>query len=308
MTQVGKAESIFDKLGIDISDKRMRVLASILVLEEEVGTMFSFEEIYKKLREIEGKHPGKKPLIYRYLTTLEESGFIEINRYGYRHEYRSDFHRIQRAFENIKKTRIRDLEEKRNGLRDLKDFLLKIDLNDLSSTLIQDLTGSKPQMKPRYALGPENVYWLIDREIYAKAGSGDIIRFVLDWVNPEMEAKLNRQEWGDQLLSKNIEIKTLLQKESLMDDSVYARRATPYREWKKKGWKIGVRIRLDSSKSYQFASLNEDGIVLIVAENPLTATWIPRETNPSLVQDAIERFDLDFENSFDPESIFSDRG
>ena len=69
--------------------------------------------------------------------------------------------------------------------------------------------------------------------------------------------------------------------------------------------KSGVRICL------LYAAMNSGkadvGIVLIVAENPLTATWIPRNTNPSLVDDAIERFDNEFENSFNPEDVFASR-
>ncbi len=308
MTNEVFTDTILEELGIDITEKRMRILASLLLLQEETGNPTTFDEIYRRLREIEGKHPGKKPLIYRNLTNLEDSGFIEVNRVGYRNEYWSDFQRIKQTIEDIKKSRVLELEEEKEDLSSIQKALMEIDLNELTTSLIQEMTGSKPEVRPRYAFGTENVYWLIDREIYGKARKGDIIRFVLDWVNPEMETKLNRQEWGNQLLSKGVEIRTLLQKESLMDDGVYKRRAIPYREWREKGWKLSVRIRLDTKPSYQFASLNDVGIVLIVAENPLTATWIPRETNPPLVNDAIERFDTDFDNSFNPEAVFASRG
>jgi Fe2+ or Zn2+ uptake regulation protein len=307
---LNRAEGLSDglgKIGIDVTEKRMRVLASLIILQEENKAAVGFDDIYGKLEEIENKKPGKKPLIYRYLTSLEEDGFVEVNRRGYRHEYWTDFQRIRKAVDNARKSKTVEFEEKSSMIEDKINRLKNLDLNEMSSLLIQTMTGSKPQPKSRYAFGPENVYWLIDREIYNRARQGDVIRFVFDWINPEMEKRLDREVWGSELLSRGVALRALMSIEVLKDDDVYARRAIPYRKWKEKGWDLEVRIRTDSTPSYQFISLNDEGIILIVAENPVTATWMPKDVNPPLVEDALQRFDKDFESAYNPEDIFSDR-
>ena len=44
-------------------------------------------------------------------------------------------------------------------------------------------------------------------------------------------------------------------------------------------------------------SLNDQSTALIITENPLTATWLTREFNPDLIDNAIESFDKNWENA-----------
>ena len=62
---MNRAEGLSDeleKIGIDVTEKRMRVLASLIIVQEENRAAIGFDEIYGKLEEIENKKPGKKPL------------------------------------------------------------------------------------------------------------------------------------------------------------------------------------------------------------------------------------------------------
>ena len=38
-------------------------------------------------------------------------------------------------------------------------------------------------------------------------------------------------------------------------------------------------------------------MALIIAENPVTATWITREFNPDLIDNAVKTFDKDWKNA-----------
>ncbi|MGY5852956.1 MAG: hypothetical protein RTU92_05255 [Candidatus Thorarchaeota archaeon] len=298
----------FEMIDISVSEKRMKVLAALLSLSTSSASAVGFEELYEKIGNYEGGHPGAKPLIYRSLTSLEEEGYLSVNRSSYRHEYWTEFHMIRKALDKRKNDTIQNAEREKQELQNLQREIDRIDLGELAARLVLEMSGKKQHRKPRYALGPESTYWLIDNEIYDKARSGDVIRFTMDWIDPTLEHEMNRQTRGDELLKRGVEIRSLLSKESLEDETVYERRAEVYRDWMEKDRKLNVRIRLESSRTYQFVSLNSDGIVLIVAENPLTATWIPRKANPSLVEDAITRFDADFDSAFDPSQVFGNRG
>ena len=59
------------------------------------------------------------------------------------------------------------------------------------------------------------------------------------------------------------------------------------------------RVTFKKTKTYQSVSLNRDGIVLIVSEDPYTGVWVPRTVNSKLVDDVINSFDEDFENAVD---------
>ncbi|MBE0527383.1 MAG: hypothetical protein IH631_10600, partial [Candidatus Thorarchaeota archaeon] len=48
-------------------------------------------------------------------------------------------------------------------------------------------------------------------------------------------------------------------------------------------------------KTYNQVSFNNESMALIIAENPVTATWITREFNPDLIDNAVESFDKDWE-------------
>ena len=56
-------------------------------------------------------------------------------------------------------------------------------------------------------------------------------------------------------------------------------------------------LREDST--YQFVGRNSEGILLIVSENPLSVTWLPRSANPELLDNAIQSFDKDYSEGSD---------
>ncbi|RLI58069.1 MAG: hypothetical protein DRO87_06290, partial [Candidatus Thorarchaeota archaeon] len=60
-----------------------------------------------------------------------------------------------------------------------------------------------------------------------------------------------------------------------------------------------LRLSHREDTTYQFISLGRRGIILITSEQPMTAVWIPRESNPHLIDDAIDSFDADFDSGTD---------
>jgi hypothetical protein len=295
-------------LEINPEKKRVNVLAALLRSVLDKGEPIQYDELIQVLTNIEDGVEQNKSLIYRHLTGLEEDGLIVVDRTKYRHTYWTEFHLMRKSFERRRK----ELEEikysKIRGLKQIRNLLESTEAREIANHLIQRMTGKRQvRSLPRSAQGPESTYWLIDTEVYAKARKGDVIRFTMDWINPQFEQEMQRHLKGEELLEKGVEIRSLLSKESLEDDTVYDRRALVYNEWMSQDWKLHVRIKLDSDRAYQFVSLNDDGIILIVSEHPLTSVWIPKSDNPQLVKDAIMRFDADFERAFNPREAFAER-
>ena len=76
--------------------------------------------------------------------------------------------------------------------------------------------------------------------------------------------------------------------------------------YRKEGYEPGFRICERKDSTYQFVGRKDEGIVLIVSENPMSATWIPRSANADLVDNAIETFDADYDAGKDIADIGGD--
>jgi hypothetical protein len=50
-------------------------------------------------------------------------------------------------------------------------------------------------------------------------------------------------------------------------------------------------------KTYNQVSFNTESMALVIAENPVTATWITREFNPDLIDNATQTFDKDWKKA-----------
>ena len=64
-------------------------------------------------------------------------------------------------------------------------------------------------------------------------------------------------------------------------------------EFRKSGIKFDVRL-YDGPNTYNQVSFNNDNMALVIAENPMTATWITRDFNPDLIDNAVKAFDKDW--------------
>ena len=60
-----------------------------------------------------------------------------------------------------------------------------------------------------------------------------------------------------------------------------------------RGKKFGVKL-YSGPKTYNQVSFNQESMALIIAENPVTATWITRQFNPDLIDNAVKTFDKDW--------------
>ena len=67
-------------LGFDIESNEMKVLRAIMSSQDELGAGCTFSVFQRHLRDVLGGKKMSRPLIYRYLKSLEESGMLVVNR------------------------------------------------------------------------------------------------------------------------------------------------------------------------------------------------------------------------------------
>jgi hypothetical protein len=62
------------------------------------------------------------------------------------------------------------------------------------------------------------------------------------------------------------------------------------------GLKFDFRI-YEGPKTYFQVSFNNENMALVITEDPMTATWITRDFNPDLIDNAIKTFDRDWKKA-----------
>jgi hypothetical protein len=68
------------------------------------------------------------------------------------------------------------------------------------------------------------------------------------------------------------------------------------RDVREKGLKLDLRMYV-GPKTYNQVTLNKDNMALIIAEDPMTATWLTRDFNPDLIDNAVKTFDRDWKKA-----------
>ncbi|MFW9800950.1 MAG: hypothetical protein ACFFD9_10970 [Candidatus Thorarchaeota archaeon] len=286
----------FDKalkaLGLTTTEKRAQVLGALLRAQPEPGLAVGFGDIYDNLGGPTEKKPVAHPLIYRCLMSLEEQGFIQVDRGSYRHGYAASSNTILAALYGLAQDKIAALKEEIARLESEKQFLGRLDIDVLSTSMIELLTGERSEERTRFGYGKDGVRRLVDSEIHSKARQGDIVRVSLDWIVPRPSISEERLRSMVDLALKGIEFRGLGRMK--LKKNVMRRFASVYEKLKQRGLKVGLRFMPNPKATYQLLGRNNEGIILIVSEEPVAATWIPRSANPFLIDDAIDSFDKDY--------------
>ncbi len=296
-------QAIIEILEFEIHRKDMIILGAILKSQSGPTSYVDFETIRAQLAIDEGGRKGKDSLIYRSLSWLEKAGFIKVNRSEHKHGYNSDVGLMHRVFRKSMKEATKEIKSEIRNLDSEIEVLTKMDTENLASDMISIAAGKHKIEKPVFAVGWEDVLQLIDDKIYNHVKKGDIVRYSLEWVSRVDVISQARMERLASLIENGIIYHGL--KHSKIDKQqrdVHKKFAQLFR---KQGFQPGFRIYERKDATYQFVGRGKEGIVLIVSENPMSATWIPRSSNPELVDNAIKTFDEDYAAGIDIAEIGS---
>ncbi|MFX1472437.1 MAG: hypothetical protein ACFFBM_08035 [Promethearchaeota archaeon] len=285
-------ETALELIGIDPDERRMVVLRALMKVQRDHDTFVTFEDIKDAFMIEEGEKSVSDPLLYRSLTSLEKDGFIVIDRTGYRHRYGTS-HKVMRVgLKRAKETAVKELEGRVSQLESEIEELTYLDPGTLASQFVSTMTGRRIRPKPIFVEGLGPCISLIEREICRKANRGDIIRLTTDWMRAEAGHGSRIASILDCLGKSGAETRVLCRSEEKhgFTDELGA----VIQKLRNQGHNIELRKHIRRDATYQFVSKSGEGMVLIVAEEPLAGTWISRDANTMLMEAAIESFSEDY--------------
>lgn len=297
-------QEILEVLNFELSRKDMVVLGALLKSQKDPTTFVDFKTIRAQLEIVEGGRKGKDSLIYRSLSWLENIGFIRVDRSKHKHGYNSNVGLMHQVFRETigraKRVFTEELEEIESDI----EHLSNMDLEHLREDMISLAAGKQKIERPIFAEGWEDVLQLIEDKVYSGLRKGDLVRFSLDWFSRTDVLTPNRVERVAQLLDKGIIFQGLdHNKLGKKQREAFIKFRQAYAE---QGYLPGYRVCKRHDSTYQFVGRKNEGVVLIVSENPMSATWIPRTSNSDLVDNAIQVFDTDYEAGVDITELMSD--
>jgi len=287
---------IMEILEIDLNSKEMIVLRALLKTQNEPKTHVDFDTLRSQLEIEEGRRKGEDALIYRTLSRLEQIGFVQVDRSSHKHGYNSNVTLMRDVFQRVINERMKIFERNLTELDGEIQILSSIDPQKLERDLTDFLVGEKELPKPIFAEGWQNILELINEKVYAKLKRGDTIRITVEWLEKFNELGVQRINQIESLLKRGVRFLGL---DHTNSSSSLDARLKLLRMWRKRGYDTQYRRCLRNDATYQIIARNREGAVLIVSESPLSATWIPRESNPDLVDNAINSFDIDFKQGIE---------
>ena len=288
---------VLEAIELDLNRKDMVILGALLKAQSDSIGHVSFDSLREQLAKDEGEKRGKDSLVYRSLSWLDQVGLIQVDRSGHKHGYNSNVGLMHKVIEKAMKEKSSFLSKDLKALDSEIQMLSEIDFNALALDLISPVSGTKTAEKPSFAQGWQNILKLMDDKIYKGLKKNDIIRFTLEWYDRPEELERPRLDNIESMLRFGVEIRGL---EHRRLDKKRIRRFVKYFEnFQKGGYRVGFRLCPRENSTYQFVARNSEGIVLIVSENPLSATWLPKSANAELVNDAIQSFDRDYQSGLE---------
>lgn len=297
MTTEFQYEQVFEIIGLERTRKDIVVLGALLRAQKTPGEFIDFETIREQLAFDEGRRKGRDPLIYRSLSALEKDGFVRIDKSRHKHGYTSSIAIIETALSKMISRRTKTIEKEIKQIDTEVGYISNISADMLATGLIDLAAGKKKVEKPDFAQGWESILKLLDNKIYKGIKKGDVVRYTLEWVANHNYMNPKRLNGIAKILEMGVEIRSLDHDRN--ETAIREKFRDMITSWRANGHKSGYRVLPRKDSTYQFMARNTEGIVLVVSESPLSATWIPRNANPELVDNAIDAFDRDYEKAID---------
>ncbi|MHA2070159.1 MAG: hypothetical protein ACXAAR_00420 [Candidatus Thorarchaeota archaeon] len=285
-------ESVLAMIGFDPDERRMIVLRALIKAQKDHELFVTFEEIKEAFKIEEGEKSVTDPLLYRSLTSLEKDGYIIVDRTGYRHRYGSS-HKVMRiGLKKAKQAAMEKLESKADKIESEIEVLAHLDSNTLAEGFMTLITGKRERTKSIFVEGLQSCFGVIDREICDSANRGDVIRFTTDWMRAEEDIEGRLATIFECLGKSGAEVRVLCRSSATNPQT--REFSAIVQKLHELGYRMEMRKYPRDDATYQFVSKSGEGMMLIVAETPLAATWISRESNLLLIDSAVESFEEDY--------------
>jgi len=290
----------------------MNILGVILRLQEFPPIPLTFAEIFEQLLKEDPGTKITKAWVHRVVKSLVDNQLIRVeNPKSHRKRYIADVNTIVTGLERLKSTKVEVLETRSGEIDEELTKVNALDCRYLSKELVKAVTGRQEEVSSRIVRGVDELHRVLRYNMLDIAGEGDIIRATLLWVGPFMDDSMSARTMKFiEAAERGAEVRYLVTTDIFQAEQDTAIRAsmeglfglmTTLIELKKRGKKIDGRIYA-GLKTYNQVSFNRESMALIIAENPITATWVTRKFNPDLIDNAIKTFDEEWKKG---KSIFN---
>lgn len=285
----------------------MNILSVILRLQTDPPIPLTFSEIYEQL---EKEDPGVKltrAWIHKVLKGLIDAKLIRVdNPAAHRKKYIADVNTVMAGLEFLKSVRIGRLNGQSKAIQEEIESINALDCGTLAKKFIADITGTQQEISSRVVRGVEELHRILRYNMLDIAGKGDIIRATALWLGPFVDGSVKErtrrfidaaERGADVRYMVSTEVfsidKTIEERDDIGGLLVLIQHIIELRE---KGVLFDLKI-YEGAKTYNQVSFNNQSMALIITENPVTATWITRQFNPDLIDNAVASFDQSWKHA-----------
>lgn len=307
-TNISKALELFGFLTGGRQESRlMNLLSVILKLQTDPPISLTFTEIYDQLRKDEPQSKLTKAWVHRVLKSLIEVQLVRIeNPSAHRKRYIADVNTVMAGLEQLKSERISELETQKTEVEQILGEVAKLDCGVLAQQFVKTVTGAQQKISSRVVHGVDELHRVLKFNMLDVAKKGDTVRATVLWLGPFVDKDtVDRTTKFVEAAMRGADVRYLISKdvfrlEEMTNASFNIKDAmallVQVREIRKKGAKFDIRV-FDGPKTYNQVSLNKDNMALVIAEDPVTATWVTRDFNPDLIDNAVKAFDKDWKKA-----------
>jgi Fe2+ or Zn2+ uptake regulation protein len=306
--EISKALELCGFLTGDRQESRlMNLLSVVLRLQNDPQAPLTFAEIYDQLLKEDSETKLTKAWVHRVLKSLVDGKLIRLESpTAHRKRYIADVNTVMAGLEQLKSQRIRELEEQRGEIDKTLADIINLDCGTLAQQYVKNVTGTRQEISSRVVRGVDELHRVLKYNMLDVAKKGDTIRATLLGVAQFVdEGAIERTQRFLEVARRGADVRYLMsidifKIDELTDIKIDEERAAEFIqgliELKKRGLKLDFRIYV-GPKTYFHVSLNNDNMALIISEEPMTATWITREFNPDLIDNAVKAFDRDWKKA-----------
>ncbi|MFX1483442.1 MAG: hypothetical protein ACFFCP_09655 [Promethearchaeota archaeon] len=305
---ITNALELFGFLTGDRKESRlMGLLETILRIQQDPPLALSFSEIYDGLHSESPETKLSKAWVHRILKSLVEAQLIRLESpSAHRKKYIADVNTVMAGLEQLKARRIQQLEAQREEISNTLEEVGSFDCGELAQHFVKSVTGIRQKVSSRIVRGVEELHRVLRYNMLDIAGKGDKIRATVLWLAPFVgKGAMDRMMSFIEAARRGAEVRYLITEdmfriEEMADVSSFAEDIVKFMggliELRKEGVKFDVRI-YSGPKTYNQVSINNENMALIISEKPVTATWITRDFNPDLIDNAVRAFDRDWKRA-----------
>ena len=306
-------ESLIDALtalafnvGTDQESRSVTVLRTILKVQGDPPIPRTFAEIYESVVNENPDSKLSKAWVHRVLKPLIEAKLVRVEGQSTRRKrYVADVNTLMTGLEQLKTYRLEEIDRQIADLQTNLDKITKLDCGVLAQQLVSALTGKMQTPTTRIVRGVEELDRVLKYNVTSVAKKGDIIRATVLWLTPLLKGGEDRMMKFIDAANNGAEVRYLVTLDILSAQQMLDRDMDPDKmggiiqgifKMREAGLKFDVRV-FPGVRTYSQVSLNNQSTALVITENPLTATWLTREFNPDLIDNAVTSFDEHWESA-----------